>query len=83
MEGRCCPICGSTRTHDAGHNNMPYRCTDCRAYFSVKTGTVMHKSHISLRRWAIAIRLQLTSLKGVSSMKLHRDIGVVHAPANP
>ena len=75
-EGRCCPNCGSARTHEAGHNNMPYRCTDCRAYFSVKTGTVMHKSHIPLRKWAIAIYLHLTSLKGVSSMKLHRDIGV-------
>ena len=80
-EGRCCPNCGSARTHEAGHNNMPYRCTDCRAYFSVKTGTVMHKSHIPLRKWAIAIYLHLTSLKGVSSMKLHRDIGVSQAAA--
>ena len=55
---------------------MPYRCTDCCSYFSVKTGTVMHKSQVPLRKWAIAIYLHLTSLKGVSSMKLHRDIGV-------
>ena len=55
---------------------MPYRCTDCRSYFSIKTGTVMHKSQVPLRKWAIAIYLHLTSLKGVSSMKLHRDIGV-------
>ena len=74
--GRCCPQCGSVRTHEASHGNMPYRCTDCRSYFSVKTGTLMHKSHIPLRKWAIAIYLHLTNLKGVSSMKLHRDIGV-------
>ena len=80
-EGRYCPACGSTRTHEASHNNMPYRCTDCRSYFSVKTGTVMHKSHIPLRKWAIAIYLHLTSLKGVSSMKLHRDLGVSQAAA--
>ena len=55
---------------------MPYRCSDCRGYFSVKTGTAMHKSHIPLRKWVFAIYLHLTSLKGVSSMKLHRDIGV-------
>ena len=36
----------------------------------------MHKSHIPLRKWVFAIYLHLTSLKGVSSMKLHRDIGV-------
>ena len=73
---RYCPRCGSTRTHDAGHNDMPYRCSDCRAYFSVKTGTVMGGSHLPLRKWVFAIYLHLTSLKGVSSMKLHRDIGV-------
>ena len=75
-DGRYCPVCGSTRTHEAGHNHMPYRCSDCRSYFSVKTGTVMHKSHIPFRKWVFAIYLHLTSLKGVSSMKLHRDIGV-------
>ena len=36
----------------------------------------MRKSHIPLRKWVFAIYLHLTSLKGVSSMKLHRDIGV-------
>ena len=75
-EGRYCPACGSARTHEAGHNHMPYRCSDCRSYFSVKAATVMRKSHIPLRKWAFAIYLHLTSLKGVSSMKLHRDIGV-------
>ena len=24
-DGRYCPQCGSTRTHEAGHNHMPYR----------------------------------------------------------
>ena len=75
-EGRFCPHCGSVRTHDAGHNHMPYRCSDCRGYFSVKTGTVLGNSHLSLRKWVFTIYLHLTSLKGVSSMKLHRDIGV-------
>ena len=75
-DGRYCPQCGSTRTHEAGHNHMPYRCSDCRSYFSVKTGTVMHMSRLPLRKWVFAIYLHLTSLKGVSSMKLHRDIGV-------
>ncbi len=75
-DGRFCPSCGSTRTHDAGHNHMPYRCSDCRSYFSVKTATVTRKSHIPLRKWVFAIYMHLTSLKGVSSMKLHRDISV-------
>ncbi len=76
-EGRHCPHCGSTRTHEGdGGNGMPYRCSDCRDYFSIKTGTLMHNSRLPLRKWAFAIYLHLTNLKGVSSMKLHRDIGI-------
>ena len=74
--GRHCPRCGSTRTSEASHAYMPYWCSDCRSYFSVKVGTVLESSKIPLRKWVFAIYLHLTSLKGVSSMKLHRDIGV-------
>ena len=74
--GRHCPRCGSTRTHDATHARMPYRCTDCRSYFSVRTGTAIERSKIPLRKWVFAIYLEMTALKGVSSMKLHRDIDV-------
>ena len=41
----------------------------------------MERSKISLQKWAIAIYMHLTSLKGVSSMKLHRDIGVTQKTA--
>ena len=75
-DGRHCPRCGSTNTGEASHKKMPYWCPDCRSYFSVKVGTVLENSKISLRKWVFAIYLHLTSLKGVSSMKLHRDISV-------
>ena len=76
-EERCCPRCNGTRTREVPKAKpMPYWCTDCRKYFSVKTGTAIESSKVPLRKWAIAIYLCLTSLKGVSSMKLHRDIGV-------
>ena len=79
--GRVCPHCGSADTTHAGHNNMPYWCGACRSYFSVKTGTLMEKSPLPLRKWVLAIYLHMTSLKGVSSMKLHRDIGVTQKTA--
>ncbi len=78
---RFCPRCGSTRTHECSHAKSPYRCTDCRKYFSVKTGTAMAASKVPLRKWAIAIYLECISLKGVSSMRLHRDLGVTQATA--
>ena len=78
---RDCPRCGSLETHEASHQRMPYRCRKCRRYFSVKTGTVMGRSKVPLRKWAYAIYLDVTSLKGVSSMKLHRDLGVTQKTA--
>ena len=80
--GRYCPHCGSTETFEnPASENRPYRCKACGQHFSVRLGTVMERSKISLQKWAIAIYLHLTSLKGVSSMKLHRDIGVTQKTA--
>ena len=74
--GRQCPHCGSDDTYESTHRTMRYRCRGCWKHFSVKTGTCMASSKVPLRKWAYAIYLDVTSLKGVSSMKLHRDIGV-------
>ena len=73
---RGCPKCGSTDTHECSHAKMPYRCRDCRKYFSVKAATVMAGSPLPLLKWLYAIYLDCTHLKGVSSMKLHRDLGI-------
>ena len=55
---------------------MPYWCTDCRKYFSVKVGTPMESSKLPLRKWLVTMYLMTTNLKGVSSMKIHRDLKV-------
>ena len=77
-----CPRCGSDQTGPvASGKPMPYRCSACRSYFSVRTGTVMESSRLPLRKWVIALCLCSTNLKGVSSMKLHRDLGVTQKTA--
>jgi len=79
---RHCPVCGSLNTKTVPNEKpMPYHCGDCRKYFSVKTGTVMQSSKIGLQKWVIAMYLMSTNLKGVSSMKLHRDLGVTQKTA--
>ena len=76
-DGRYCGKCGSTRTKPVPNKKpMPYWCSDCRSYFSVRTGTAIEKSKVSMQKWCIAIYLCITNLKSVSSMKLHRDIKV-------
>ncbi|MDE0072490.1 MAG: IS1595 family transposase [Gammaproteobacteria bacterium] len=77
-----CPHCGDTNVQTgAKHPTMPYRCRGCRKRFSVRIGTAMQDSNIPLQKWAIAIYLMTTSLKGVSSMKLHRDLGIAQSSA--
>ncbi len=78
--GRHCPRCGSTNTAPS-KRQFTFWCPDCKQRFSVRTGTVLEESRLPLRKWVIAIYLHLTSLKGVSSMKLHRDISVTQKTA--
>ena len=79
---RHCPHCGSLKTSAVPNERpMPYHCGECREYFSVKSGTVMQSSKVALQKWVIAMYLMSTSLKGVSSMKLHRDLGLTQKSA--
>ena len=76
-----CPHCGSVNVQTGAAHKMPYRCRDCRQRFSTRTGTAMADSKLGYQKWAIAIYLVTTSLKGVSSMKLHRDLGITQKSA--
>ena len=79
---RACPRCGCVETNPVPNKNpMPYHCTGCRKYFSVRTGTALERSKVSLRKWAITVYLCATSPKGVSSLQLHRLIGVTQKTA--
>ena len=77
-----CHHCGSDSVQTgAAHKTMPLRCRDCRKRFSVRTGTVMEGSKLGYQTWAIATYLLTTNLKGISSMKLHRELGITQRSA--
>ena len=74
-----CPHCGSLNVQTGAKGKMPYRCREkeCgRPRFSVRTKSVMDASNLGFQTWAVAIYLLMTSLKSVSSMKLHRDLKI-------
>ena len=52
---------------------MKYRCRECDKYFRVRTNTFLHGTHVPLRKWVYDIYLMVTNLKGISSMKMHRE----------
>lgn len=81
-DGVECPHCGSGNIQQGGtHKTQDYRCRSCRKWFSVKTASVMQGSNLGYQTWLLAIYLMSTSLKGVASMKLHRDLGITQKSA--
>lgn len=73
-DGVRCPSCGS------GDRITPraegyYRCGACED-FTVRTGTVMERSHVPLHKWLYAMYFLVTSRKGISSLQLSKEIGI-------
>ncbi len=53
----------------------------CDKRFSVRLGTAMEASKLSYQVWAMATYLMMTGIRGVSSMKLHRDLDITQKTA--
>ena len=78
--GPRCPHCG------LGERITPrkggyYRCNQCKEDFTVRTGTVMERSHIPLHKWVYAMYLVVTARKGISSVQLAKEIGITQKSA--
>ena len=83
-DGPYCPYCGTFNVQsNIKHKTMTHRCRKCpgKQMFSLKTGTVMQGSNLGYRAWAVATYLMTTNLKGISSMKLHRELGITQRSA--
>lgn len=84
-KGIRCPNCSSLNVQvGAKHKTMRFRCREkaCgRKRFSTKTRSVMECSKVSYQDWLLALFLVSTNLKGESSMKLHRDLGITQKTA--
>ena len=77
--GPACPYCGTHNVQEGiKHKTMTHRCRECagRPMFTLKMGTVMEGSNLKYRVWAVGIYLFTTNIKGISSMKLHRELGI-------
>lgn len=77
-----CPFCDSPEAVSAlnGKSMGPgwYYCNACdQQKFTVRTHSVMERSHIPLAKWALGFRLMAASKKGVSAKQLQRLLGLV------
>ena len=79
--GVVCGYCNSKNvTARTGKPNF-YRCNDCKEDFTIRVGTIFHRSHIPLHKWLYAMYLIVTSRKGIASMQLSKEIGVTYKAA--
>jgi hypothetical protein len=58
-----------------------FLCNVCRQKFTVRTGTVMERSHVPLHKWLLATHLMAASKKGMSAKQIERMIGVTYKTA--
>ena len=78
--GVACLRCGSLGVSEIEGRGQ-FDCNICRYQFSVTAGTIMHDSHLPLRKWFIAIYLMCESKKGVSALQIKRTLGVAYKTA--
>lgn len=79
---RKCGHCDSTDTvENPSGKPMKYRCRTCGKFFNIKIGTFLQGTRLPLRKWIYAIYLMLTNLKGISSMKTHRELNITQKSA--
>lgn len=72
-----CPICGSIHvTGRKGSREGYYWCNNCKKEFTVRTNTIMERSHIALNKWIYAIYKFVTQRHGISSIQLSKEIGI-------
>ena len=78
--GVACLRCGDVNVGDVDSRNQ-FCCRSCDYRFSVMAGTIMHRSHLPLRKWFLAIYLMCESKKGMSANQLKRTLGVQYRTA--
>lgn len=78
-----CPHCGSLAVRKMGGKTQAgmFLCNDCRDKFTVRTGTVMERSHIPLHKWLLATHIMAASKKGMSASQMARMLGITYKSA--
>lgn len=78
--GAVCPHCQEQKRITPRKSGY-YRCNACKVDFTVRTGTIFERSHVSLEKWLYAMYLLMTARKGVSSLQLAKEIGITQKSA--
>ena len=80
--GISCPRCEAKgKDIRTSYTRDQYDCALCGYQFSVTSGTMLHDTHLPLRKWMITTYLIVQSKKGISANQVKRTIGVCYKTA--
>jgi transposase-like protein len=81
-DGAFCQKCGLTGADVYFMASQErWKCRGCKTQWSVKAGTIMEDSAISLDKWLCAIWMVANCKNGISSYEIHRALGVTQKSA--
>lgn len=78
--GFCCPRCDYNEAFRIRTRRL-LECKECRMQVSITTGTIMHKSKLSLLHWFRAIQLLLQEGKEYTASSLSHILGINYRSA--
>lgn len=79
-DGVTCPMCKGKEIGFIATRRI-WKCKACKKQFSIKTGSVMEDSPISLGNWLAAIWMIVNDRNGVSSCEIARSLGITQKSA--
>lgn len=80
-DGPICPHCGNGNSNIyqlKGKSTRPglYKCGACSKPFTIRVKSIMQRTHIGFRVWAVAFHLICSAKKGMSALRLQRELGI-------
>lgn len=77
-----CPFCQSSRVYRFSDGKR-FKCAEktCNKKFTATVGTIYENSKIPLQKWFLALYIIGSHKKGISSLQLHRDLGITQKSA--
>jgi transposase-like protein len=78
--GIFCPHCANHRVYRLEVQKR-WKCAKCRKQFSVRTGSVLAESKVTLQQWIMAAWLLTAHRKGFSSIQLAKTLGCTQKTA--
>jgi transposase-like protein len=75
-----CPRCGTAK-HSFIKTRRIWFCYECKKQFTIKVGTIFEDSPLGLDKWMAAFWMIVNCKNGISSMEIHRALGITQKSA--